>query len=37
MECTLDPKDLGWRLEDASLVPVMTDEEPAPDELLNIR
>ena len=37
MESTLDPKDWGWRLEDASLVPAMTDEEPAPDELLNIR
>ena len=26
MESTLDPKDWGWRLEDAPLVPVMTDE-----------
>ena len=25
MESTLDPKDWGWRLEDASFVPVMTD------------
>ena len=32
MESTLDPKDWGWKLEDGSM-----DEEPAPDELLNIR
>ena len=36
MESTLDPKDWGWRLEDDSLVPVMTDQEPAPDELLKV-
>ena len=36
MKSTLDPKDWGWRLEGASLVPVMTDQEPAPDELLNV-
>ena len=37
MESTLDSKDWGWGLEDAFLVPVMTDQEPAPDELHNIR
>ena len=26
MESTLDPKDWGWRLEGASLVPFMTDQ-----------
>ena len=26
MESTLDSKDEGWRLENASLVPVTTDE-----------
>ena len=26
MESTLDPKDWGWRLEDASLLPFMTDQ-----------
>ena len=30
-------KNLGWRLENATLVPVMMDEEPDPDELLKIR
>ena len=30
-------KTLGLELEHASFVPVMTDEEPAPDELVNIR
>ena len=30
-------KRLGWRLENATLVLVMTDEDPAPDELLKIR
>ena len=34
MESTLDPKDWGWKLEYASLVPVMTNEEPTSDELL---
>ena len=34
MESTLYPKDWGWRLEGASLIPFMTDQEPAPDELL---
>ena len=36
MESALDPQDWGWRLEGNSLVPVMTDTEPAPDELLNV-
>ena len=36
MESILGPKDWGWRLVGASLVPVMTDQEPAPDELLKI-
>ena len=37
MENTLDPKDQGWRLERASLVPFMTtDQKPAPDELLKV-
>ena len=36
MERTLDPKDLGWRLEGASLVPVMADQEPATDEFLQV-
>ena len=26
MESTLNPKDWGWRLEGASLVPFMTDQ-----------
>ena len=29
-------KDWGWRLENASYVPVMTDEEPTPDEVVKI-
>ena len=37
MESTVDPKDWGWSLEDVSLVPVMTDEASAADELINIR
>ena len=37
MESTLDPKDWGWRLEDASLVPVITIEKASPDELLKMR
>ena len=36
MESTLDAKDWGWRLEGASLVPAVTDQEPAPDELLKV-
>ena len=36
MESILGPKDWGWRLAGASLVPVMTDQEPAPDELLMV-
>ena len=36
MQSTLDPKDWGWRLEGALLVPAMTDQEPAPDELLKV-
>ena len=36
MESTLDPKDWGWRLEGNSLVPITTDKEPAPEELLNV-
>ena len=36
MESTLDPKDWRWRLEGASLVPFMIDQEPAPDELLKV-
>ena len=36
MESTLYPKDWGWRLEGASLVPFMRDQEPAPDELLKV-
>ena len=36
MESTLDPKDWGWWLKGASLVPVMTNDEPAPEELLKI-
>ena len=30
----LDSNDSSWRLVDASLVTVMTDKEPTPDELL---
>ena len=36
MESTLDPKDWGWRLKGASLVPFMTDQEPVSDELLKV-
>ena len=36
MESTLHSKDWGWRLEGASLVPGMTDQEPAPYELLKV-
>ena len=36
MKSTSNYKDWEWRLADASLVPVMTDEEPALDELLKI-
>ena len=36
MKSTFNYKDWEWRLADASLVPVMTDEEPALDELLKI-
>ena len=36
MESTLDPNNWGWRLEGASLVTFMTNQEPAPDELLKI-
>ena len=36
MESILGPKDWGWRLAGASLVPAMTDQEPALDELLKI-
>ena len=32
----LNPEDWGWKLEDGTFVPIMTDESPAPDELLNI-
>ena len=32
----MDPQDWGWRLEGNSLVPVMTDTEAAPHELLNV-
>lgn len=36
MKTTLDPEDWGWKLEKGSFVPVMTDKEPAPPELLNV-
>ena len=36
MESALEPKDWGCRLEDASLAPVMADQEPFPDELLKV-
>ena len=36
MESTLDPKYWGWRLEGNLMVPVLTDQEPAPDELLKV-
>ena len=35
MKSTLDPKVWGLKLGDASLVPVTTDEKPAPYELLS--
>ena len=37
MESTLDPKDWAQRLEGASLVPVMMDEEPTPDTTVESR
>ena len=36
MESTSDPKDWGWRLEGALMVPAMTDQEPAIAELLKV-
>ena len=36
MESSLHPKDWGWRLEGASLVRVMADQEPGPDDLLKV-
>ena len=36
MESNMDPKNEGWRLEDVSLVPVMTDEEFSLNELPQI-
>ena len=36
MESIFDPKDWVWRLEGFSLVPAMTDPEPAPDQLLKV-
>ena len=36
IESTLDPKDWEWRLVGASLVPVMTEEELVPNDLLKI-
>ena len=36
MECTLNPQEWGWKLDDESFMPIMTDKAPAPDELLNI-
>ena len=35
-ESNLNPEDWGWMLEENSFVPIMTDESPAPDELLNV-
>lgn len=32
----LDPEEYGWKLSDECLLPVMTDKEPAPKELLEI-
>ena len=34
-ESNLNPEDWGWSLEENSFVPIMTDESPAPDELIN--
>ena len=36
MKSNLDPKSWGWRLEGVLLVPVMTNQEPAPVELLKV-
>ena len=30
------PKGLGWKREDDILLPVMTDQKPAPDRLLKV-
>jgi len=32
----MDPKDWGWKREDDILLPVMTDQKPAPDRLLKV-
>ena len=36
MECQLDPRELGWRLDRSKLVPIMTDQVPALEEPLCI-
>ena len=36
METTLDPTDLGWVLENDYMLPVMTDMDLVPCEVLNV-
>ena len=35
-KCDLNPKDWGWFVKDGGLFPILTDIEPAPQELLKI-
>ena len=32
----LDPLDWGWKIENGKLIPIMTDQQAAPDSLLNV-
>ena len=36
MECTLNPQEWGWKLDEEKFMPIMTDKAPAPDKLLNM-
>jgi len=35
-DCRLDPQDWGWKLVDGLLIPVATDLEAAPEDILNV-
>ena len=36
MGMSLNPLDWGWKVDGDKLMPIMTDEVPAPDELLTV-